>query len=288
MKKIISLFLIFIINPYFSQIVKGTLISSEDNLPVQYAKIGFENIEKGNFSDENGNFILDLTNIDKKSIVKIEVAGFQTYQNSLEKILQTNPLSITLNPRITDIEEIVISSKNYEEKNLGYNSKSKKLHIDYLPKNSKVLEKRYTKEELEKPQMEIAVPIQSKNKSKITKININFAKFDIGKPMPARFIIYSELDGKPNQILNEKDLFFEISNSNIKDNTFTLDVNDKNIWFKGKIFVSFQPLDRNFTGSFWISAGVLGNSFARSFLEQWRKLPASFVPAINVDVKMEK
>lgn len=283
----IALLLFFITNFCFSQIIKGTLISSEDNSSIQYAKIGFENIEKGNFSDENGNFTLDLTNIDRKSVVKIEVAGFQTYQISVEKILQINPISIALNPRINEIEEVVISSKNYTSKNLGYNSKSKKLHIDYLPKNSKVLEKRYTKEELEKPQMEIAVPIQSKNKSKITRININFAKFDVGKPMPARFIIYKDLEGKPDKILNEEDLLFELSNANLKDDTFTLDVTDKNIWFSGKIFVSFQPLDRNFSGSFWISAGILGNAYARSFVEKWKKLPASFVPAINIDVKME-
>ncbi|ADQ81573.1 hypothetical protein J5295_01525 [Riemerella anatipestifer] len=141
---------------------------------------------------------------------------------------------------------------------------------------------------MEKPQAEIAVPIQSNSKSKITKININFAKFEINKPMPARFIIYSESEGKPDKILNSEDILFSIENENVKNNVFTLDVSDKNIWFKGKIFVSFQPLDRNFSGSFFISAGFLGSSYKRSFVEKWRKFPASIVPAINIDVKSEK
>lgn len=286
--RISSLLLIFIANFVYAQIIAGILISSEERLPVRYAKIGFNNIERGNFSDDHGKFTLDLSGIDKKSMIKIEVAGFQTYQITVEKIAQISPLIVTLIPRITDIEEVAISSKAFITKNLGYNSKSKNLHIDFLPKNILLSKGRYTDEELEKPQMELAVPIESKDKSKIIKININFAKFNLEKAISARFIIYSEVNGKPDQIWNKEDLLFQISNDNVKNNVFTLDISDKNIWFTGKIFISFQPLEKDFSDSFWISAGVFGNAYARSFLEKWRKMPMSLVPAINIDVKTKK
>ena len=72
MKKHFLLLVIFITNFCFAQIISGNLISSEDNTPIQFAKIGFENIEKGTFSDEKGDFSIDLTNIDGNSIIKIE------------------------------------------------------------------------------------------------------------------------------------------------------------------------------------------------------------------------
>lgn len=288
MKKHFLLLVIFITNFCFAQIISGNLISSEDNTPIQFAKIGFENIEKGTFSDEKGDFSIDLTNIDGNSIIKIEIAGFESYNISVANLIKLNSTTIDLNPKVINIQEVEISSKKYVVKNVGYNSKSKKIHLDYLSKNSSIAIKKYTLEELEKPQAEIAVPIQAKRKSKINKININFAKFEVSNPIPARFIIYSELDGKPDKILNSEDMFFSVSSDNIKDNVFTLDVSDKNIWFKDKIFVSFQPLDRNFKGSFWISAGFFGSSYFRNFVEKWRKLPASLVPSINIDVKTEK
>lgn len=288
MKKHFLFLAILVTNFYFSQIVIGNLISNEDNTPIKFAKIGFENLEKGTFSDEKGNFSIDLTNIDKNSTIKIEVAGFETYKNSVSKFIQTSPIKIALNPKTISIQEVVVSGKKYISKNLGFNSKSKNIHLDYLSKDSQTAINKYSKEELEKPQAEVAVPIRSKSKTKINKININFAKFDVSKPIPAKFIIYSEQDGKPDKILNSEDILFYISNENIKNNVFTLDISDKNIWFKDKIFISFQPLDRNFKGSFWISAGFLGNSYFRSFVENWRKLPASLVPSINIDVKTEK
>lgn len=275
-------------NVYSPPIIIGNSISTEDTPDIKFAKIVFENIERGTFSDEKGNFSIDLTNIDKNSTIKIEVAGFETYKNSVSKFIQTSPIIIALNPKTISIQEVVVSGKKYISKNLGFNSKSKNIHLDYLSKDSQTAINKYSKEELEKPQAEVAVPIRSKSKTKINKININFAKFDVSKPIPAKFIIYSEQDGKPDKILNSEDILFYISNENIINNVFTLDVSDKNIWFNDKIFISFQPLDRNFKGSFWISAGFLGNSYFRSFVENWRKLPASLVPSINIDVKTEK
>lgn len=167
-------------------------------------------------------------------------------------------------------------------------SKSKKIHIDYLSKNSVGAKKRYSEEELNQPQSEIAISIETKKNTKLIKINLNFAQFTLDKPIPARFNIYDEKDGKPNQLVNSQDLVFEISKDAIKDGVCTLDVSRKNIWLKGKHFISFQPLDRNFEGNFFVSAGFLGKAFQRSYLEPWRVLPASIVPAINVDVKIER
>ncbi|WP_297984885.1 carboxypeptidase-like regulatory domain-containing protein [uncultured Chryseobacterium sp.] len=281
------IFLLFF-NWFSSQTIHGTIISNETKQPVPFAKIGIQNETFGAIADEKGNFSLDFTNVNKSGNLIVEVAGFKPYQISVGKFISQNKHQIFLEERISDIPEIVITPKKFKDANLGYNSKSKSLHIDYLSKNSVGAKKRYTDEELSQPQSEIAISIEPKKNAKLLKIHINFAQFTLDKPLPTRFNIYDEKDGKPNQLINSEDLVFEISKSEIKDGVFTLDVSKKNIWLKGKYFISFQPLDRNFEGNFFVSAGFLGKAFQRSYLEPWRVLPASIVPAINVDVKIEK
>ena len=286
--KYFCLLLLFCLNWFSSQTIHGTIVSNKTKQPVPFAKIGILNENLGAIADEKGNFSLDFTNVNKSSNLIVEVAGFKPYQIFVGKFINQSNHQIFLEERITDIMEVVISAKKFKDANLGYNSKSKKIHIDYLSKNSVGAKKRYSEEELNQPQSEIAISIETKKNTKLIKINLNFAQFTLDKPIPARFNIYDEKDGKPNQLVNSQDLVFEISKDAIKDGVCTLDVSRKNIWLKGKHFISFQPLDRNFEGNFFVSAGFLGKAFQRSYLEPWRILPASIVPAINVDVKIER
>ena len=286
--KYFCLLLLFCLNWFSSQTIHGTIVYNETKQPVPFAKIGILNENLGAIADEKGNFSLDFTNVNKSSNLIVEVAGFKPYQIFVGKFINQSNHQIFLEERITDIMEVVISAKKFKDANLGYNSKSKKIHIDYLSKNSVGAKKRYSEEELNQPQSEIAISIETKKNTKLMKINLNFAQFTLEKPIPARFNIYDEKDGKPNQLVNSQDLVFEISKDAIKDGVCTLDVSRKNIWLKGKHFISFQPLDRNFEGNFFVSAGFLGKAFQRSYLEPWRVLPASIVPAINVDVKIER
>ncbi|MBP7500503.1 MAG: carboxypeptidase-like regulatory domain-containing protein, partial [Chryseobacterium sp.] len=280
--KYFCLLLLFCLNWFSSQTIHGTIVYNETKQPVPFAKIGILNENLGAIADEKGNFSLDFTNVNKSSNLIVEVAGFKPYQIFVGKFINQSNHQIFLEERITDIMEVVISAKKFKDANLGYNSKSKKIHIDYLSKNSVGAKKRYSEEELNQPQSEIAISIETKKNTKLIKINLNFAQFTLDKPIPARFNIYDEKDGKPNQLVNSQDLVFEISKDAIKDGVCTLDVSRKNIWLKGKHFISFQPLDRNFEGNFFVSAGFLGKAFQRSYLEPWRVLPASIVPAINV------
>ena len=286
--KYFCLLLLFCLNWFSSQTIHGTIVYNETKQPVPFAKIGILNENLGAIADEKGNFSLDFTNVNKSSNLIVEVAGFKPYQIFVGKFINQSNHQIFLEERITDIMEVVISAKKFKDANLGYNSKSKKIHIDYLSKNSVGAKKRYSEEELNQPQSEIAISIETKKNTKLIKINLNFAQFTLDKPIPARFNIYDKKDGKPNQLVNSQDLVFEISKDAIKDGVCTLDVSRKNIWLKGKHFISFQPLDRNFEGNFFVSAGFLGKAFQRSYLEPWRVLPASIVPAINVDVKIER
>ena len=273
----------------FSQIISGTLLSSEDNSPIRFAKIGVENLQVGSLTDDNGNFSIDLTGIDKNSQSKIEVAGFETYLNKVSTLELTNPIKISLNPRVISIEEVSILGKNYVDQNLGSNSKMKRPHILFISRSSDYAKKNFNKEQLEKMQNpEVAIQIDNKKRSKLLRIKMNFAKFELNNSLRSRFTIYSEKNGIPNEIINSEDIIFEISKQNIKNGVFTLDVSDKNIWINDRIFVAYQVLEPDFSDEFWISAGLFGKGFLRVYVENWQKISAGVVPAINIDVKTEK
>lgn len=273
----------------FSQIIKGKVISSEDSSAVSFAKVGIENLPIGTLTNNNGDFSIDVTEVDKKHRIKIEAAGYNIFVNEISAILTKAPEQILLIPKIINIAEVSIVGKNYKEEKIGSNSKNKRPNIRFASDNSEFVKNKSTDKQPRTFQYpEIAILIDAKKRSKITKINMNFAKFELQNSVLSRFIIYSEKNGFPDQIINADDLTFTLEKSKIKSNIFTLDVTNKNIWIDGKTFVSYQILDPTFNGEFRISTGFFGTGMLRMFVEQWKKLSSGIAPAINVDVRMEQ
>ncbi|MEJ8597576.1 hypothetical protein JSO62_02540 [Riemerella anatipestifer] len=141
---------------------------------------------------------------------------------------------------------------------------------------------------MDKPLDEIAVPIETKKRAKILSLSINISKFEVNKPIPARFNIYKEKDGKPDQLINVDDIIVELKPEKVNNGTFSVDVSDKEIWVKGKYFVSFQPLNKDFEGDFFVSSGFLGKGYYRSYLSKWIKIPISGRVGIYANAKVEK
>ena len=78
--KNITFILIFLISILgYSQIISGK-ITDIDNKPISGARIGIENTDFGDQSDENGNFEIDFTNFDKNSNIKVLISEFQPYK----------------------------------------------------------------------------------------------------------------------------------------------------------------------------------------------------------------
>jgi len=269
--------------------VEGFVLSKETNQGVPYVKIAIENKSMGTISNDKGQYFLDLNNTTPTDFLIIDVAGYQIYRKEIKDFLSQKSPIYLVPEKVIDIEEVVLQSRNYKLENVGYTSKSKTLHIDYLPKSSKIAQRNYTEDELSQPQNELAVPIKISKKSKVKKINIHFAKFTSTVSIPIRFTFYTSFNNKPDKSINTEDYVFEIDKNKIVNGIFSIDVSSMNfILDKGKYYVSFQPLKNDFDGAFFISAGIFGGSYFRKFLEDWKTLPASFVPAINIDVQTIK
>ena len=274
MKKINFILALFAILSFHAQTICGTVISKDDNHPIPYAKIGIVNSNYGIQADENGKFQIKLDDISRDKELMVAVAGYKQFRSSVENFVKTNPHNIYLYEKVTNIQEVVMTPKNYKDKNLGVNSKSKSvMFTPNMEKGNDVVE-------------ETAVEFSSNKKLKITKINMNFSRFESTTPIKVRYTIYDEKDGKPNNLILSKDIIATINKDDLDDYSFSLDVSSERIWLQGKFFVGIQFIGQS-SGKVALSGALFRSGYYRSFYGNWEKIGMA-APAINIDVKVQK
>ncbi|CAD0221146.1 alpha/beta fold hydrolase [Chryseobacterium sp. JV274] len=275
MKKRNTLFFLLLASSFHAQIISGTIISKNENQPVSYVKIGVEKKTTGTISDEKGNFSIDLSNLDPQQKVRIEVPGYDIYQETIQDFKKHDQQKIFLTEKTKNIKEITIKPKKLVDKNWGVNTKTKSVTYSVNP-------------EFDKKSFlgETALEFNAKKRSKLKNINLNIASYVSTQPVLMRYSIYSEKNGFPDKNILEEEITVELTENMIKDGTYTLDVNDRNIWVQGKFFIGIQFL-KDFDGRIKISAALFRTGFIREFYGDWQKMTIA-APAINIDVKMDK
>ena len=263
------------VSAFHGQIISGTIISKHENHPIPYVKIGIEKKTIGTISDEEGNFSIDLSNTDPQQKIKIEVPGFNPYQETIQNFKKNDQQKIFLTEKTKNIKEITIKPMKLVDKNWGVNTKTKSVMYSVNPQ--------FRKEDF---LGETALAFNAKKKSKIRNINLNIASYTSDKPVIMRYNIYSEKNGFPDKNILDEEITVELTSDMITDGTYTLDVNDRNIWVHGKFFIGIQFL-KEFEGRVNISAALFKTGFIRKFYGDWTKMTLA-APAINIDVKMDK
>lgn len=275
MKKFNILFLVFAAYSFNAQVISGTVISKNENQPVPYVKIGVEKENAGTVSDEKGNFTIDLSGFNPSQKVRIEVPGYEPYSETVQNLRQEDQRQIFLNEKVKNINEVNIKVKKLIDKNWGVNTKTKSVIYLVNPKLRK-----------EDFLGETALEFNASKRSKIKNINLNIASYTSDRPVVMRYSIYTEKNGFPDQNILDEEITVELTQDMIKDGTYTLDVNDHNIWVQGKFFIGIQFL-KEFDGMVRISAALFRTGFIRKFYGDWQKMTLA-APAINIDVKMDK
>ncbi|AZB23319.1 alpha/beta fold hydrolase [Chryseobacterium bernardetii] len=275
MEKLSILSFILTVSVFNAQVISGTIISKNENQPVPYVKIGIEKRTTGTISDNKGNFSIDLTGLDPDQKVKIEVPGYELYEEAVREFKKHDQQKVVLNEKTKTIKEIAIKPKKLVDKNWGVTTKTKSILYFVNPVGDKA-----------GFLGETALEFNAKKRSKIKNINLNIARYVSTEPVLMRYSIYSEKDGYPDKNILDEEITVQLTEDMIKDGTFTLDVNDHNIWVKGKFFVGINFL-KAFNGNIKISAALFKTGFIREFYGDWKKMTIA-APAINIDVKMDK
>lgn len=111
--KAIFFILLVISNSLFSQEMKGVILDSSSDEPIQFANI-LNLSGKGVYSDELGNFQIQIKQTDT---LKISAYGYEP-QYYLANTKNNIPVTFKLSPKITDIDEVVLSANkvNYKRR----------------------------------------------------------------------------------------------------------------------------------------------------------------------------
>ncbi|WP_165852172.1 carboxypeptidase-like regulatory domain-containing protein [Chryseobacterium pennae] len=259
-----------------SQIISGKIISNENNQVISYARIGVENENIGALTDENGNYSIDVSNIDKSKKIIVQLGGYNSFEQNIKDFINSNNHTIILKEKVNEIAELKLTPKTFESKNIGVKSKAKNMLYGFSSNGSN-----------QAAYKEFAIPFSNKKKVKIEKIHLNIAKFKTDKPIVLNFNVYSKKDKQPGTSILLENLSTEIKGDKIIDGTFTFDLNDYSVWVdKEDFYVSVQVMS-GFKGDFGFSAALLRTVFERNFYSNWEKISAGS-PAINIDVKIEK
>ncbi|MBT2623166.1 alpha/beta fold hydrolase [Chryseobacterium sp. ISL-6] len=275
MKKINSLFLLFFAFYLNAQLISGTIFSKEENLPIPYVKIGVEKENIGVISDEKGNFSIDLSKANMGGNIRIEVAGYESYTETIQSFVKYNSQKILLKEKVKNIQEVKLTPKKLVDKNWGVNTKTKSIMYSVNPEFN---QKNFLGE--------TALEFNANKRSKIKNINLNIASYVSDQPVLMRYTIYSEKNGFPDKNILNEEITVELTEDMIKSGAFTLNVNDYNIWVQGKFFIGIQFL-KKFNGKINISAALFRTGFLREFYGDWQKVTLA-APAINIDVKVDK
>lgn len=260
-----------------AQTVTGKVLSQYDRSPVPYARIGIDTEENGTIADEQGNYTLDLSTVNKDLNVTAAVGGFDKFSVPINSFLQSSTHIILLKEKVKDITEVTITPKRFKDKHWGVDSKSKKILFATYPERKK---------EKEEQSRELAIKFSNKRKVKIQKIHLNVADFQTDVPVELRINVYNEKDNLPNESVLYKDVTAVLTKDSIIDGTFTLDVSDYDIYVNSDFFVSIQFMNF-FKGHIFLSGALLKTVFKRKYYGSWEKSSVAS-PAINIDVKVEK
>lgn len=272
-----TLLFLLITVTFQAQKISGKILDENSN-PISKAIIIIENEEIGDLSDSNGNYMIDITNINETKTLKVIVDEYEPFTVKISDFIKSQNFNINLMKKIIYLESVVINPKKYVLKNYG-TSNSKRNYCGYNSNEPNQIFEEY------------AIRIENKKKLKIKNININIVDFELEKPATFIFDIQSAKNGFPNdtQSLVNEPLKLIVTENDIIDNKVSLDLSDKNIWTNKEFFVLVRVAE-GFKGRLIIGGNIFAfskDTFHRKYYGEWKKFSVG-EPAINVDVLIEK
>lgn len=276
MKKILILLTLSIFTINFSQLISGKIINEAEK-PIQSARVGIENTEIGDLTDENGNFQIDFSNIDKNANLKVYVSEFIPYEIKVNDFIKSNR-EIILRERAINIKPVSINPKKFKYKNFGTS-------------NAKTNYCGYDSEKKDRLFNEYAIKVENKKHLKVKTINVNIVTFEVKGSATLIFDIQNASNGFPDdkKSLTNETLKLTINKNDIKNNKVSLDISDKNIWTNEDFFVLVR-VEESLNGKLYFGGNIFAfskNTYYRNYFGEWKKYSTG-EPSINVDVQIEK
>jgi hypothetical protein len=109
MKKLVfSLLLLILFLPGYSQIIRGTIFDRHSKDKISFAYVYLNGTFVGTNSDKNGDFELDIS---KYASMPLTISALGYYSITLNIVSPMKPLVIYMEPKVFELNEVVINSK---------------------------------------------------------------------------------------------------------------------------------------------------------------------------------
>jgi hypothetical protein len=197
-------FLLFLFDTIVAQdeSISGSVIDLENNSEIQYVNIGIMNKSIGTVSNSKGVFTLKLNDKSNlKDTLVFSHIGYKTKKMLVSSLIGKNN-SIELEPLSNELKEVVVTFKQPKSKRFGRSAKGLSLmHFNFYSYYEKGVDDRLSKE--------IGIKFKLKKDCKIENLNFNITQNDF-KSLKFRLNFYKIENGLPTELLNEKDIIFEV------------------------------------------------------------------------------
>lgn len=114
MKKIILCFLLLLEQvTVFGQIISGK-VTDENQKPLPYVNIGIIGLDRGTISSTNGEFQIDISNLDNEQLLSFSIVGFESYEFKIGALNALTPkfLNVVLREMTYLLQQVVIKPDN--------------------------------------------------------------------------------------------------------------------------------------------------------------------------------
>jgi hypothetical protein len=186
------------------KIVRGRIIDADTKKPIPYVNIGVFHKNIGTVSDEKGQFKFGISDnsITNDSILFSHI-GYQTSKYSISQVV--NPIGdIQLSPASNLLQEVIIKPKKTVKKFFGRNGKGLGLmHYNFYTYYEREVDDRLGKE--------VGILVSVKKNCFLNELQMHISSNEFSS-LKFRLNFYKVVDGIPVDLINMKEVIFEIKN----------------------------------------------------------------------------
>lgn len=249
-------------------------MDSETNESIPYVNIGILKGERGTVSNEEGYFFLDLTGeqVDRK--LRFSFIGYENYDISVSEISRNclGPCEIKLNPKVLEMQKVVVFPREYVEKVVG---------------NPKPLKHAMAGFKNDSLGYELGIRVKLKPRPTILKELRLHGLSTSYDTVFYRLNVYELIDDEPGPNILQEAIYVTLTDVD-RTKDIIIDLNPYHIVVQDDFVISLEYIRELGEGSLSISTGFLsGKTYYRKTSQaEWHSLPLGL--GMSVLVRYQK
>ena len=255
----------------FSQeiVMNGNVVDAKNQQPIEFVNIGILNKNQGTITNPKGQFNLIIPKKFETDSITISHINYHSV-----RILAKNfsNRTIILEPKTTELSEVVVSNKKRKNRKIGVKSYNRLLSMRVISKNNDIVE---AAQRINIPSEEIRVKA----------INFAIRKWSEVDGVKVRINFYKNVDNRPREKIVFKNIIVDLPNQKDSD-WIRIDLNEKDIYISQDFFIGIEFIPNFEKPTIVDLGGILtkGKGYSReNSLGNWSKLNGG--ASINVEIE---